>query len=580
MHQSGTKDSGLGSVWLGLVRLSDFQRQGQQTAMASVEVQAPPTTSGMGGGTGDESPSDPVKLVDDASLRKLICPFAVADGHSSSTATTSSSSTAAAPSWERMVKCIATHHQSVLLPPYTMTMTLYIATASVGAVIGRRGQTVAALQKSAAQVASTHQPVRVSVVAATKEHESMASNAAASGTTTTTTTGGATPTTDGTLNAMPSSTLSSTTPLASNTAAATDYHTLTPLDWSDPAWTPVVIRADAPAVCHAAQGLVELLSKAPGGSAVHNHHHHHSSHHHHHHHHHNMSATSLLMQNSHLIMDQVILDVPVARQKHSTIVGKHGQTLATFSAHSNVRIMIPPPIMMMMNHNTMPRMDLIQLEGDLFNVLACLANIMTLLVQPTSVLAAAKPTTTLNTTHATASPSTTAAAANSASSSSNNNNNNNTAVATVTTTTTASVSLPALPSQTKLRNIARKTDCQIRKQRKSNTLTVTGANADNVQTAVQLLQKWQAAQQQQQQNASSGEGGGDTAAAAAVEGGADDGPGAAASPSNNNNNNNNARSGNNNRRGGGGRGRNNAGNKRNNNNNNNNNNQGQNNNNN
>ena len=494
------------------------------------------------------------KLVDDSSLRNLICPFSVSDLYPNSSLSPSSSlslSTSPALAWDRMVKCITTHHQVVLLPPYTMTMTLYIATASVGAVIGRRGQTVAALQKSAAQVASTHQPVRVSVVAATKE-EGLANhgggNTNVAGTATSTAAAASSTTTGGT--GSNGTTINNTTtthtaspatgnlnhartpsPPASNSTAS-DYHTYTPLDWSDPNWTPVVIRADAPAVCHAAHGLVELLSKTPGtnntsgggGGGSHNNNNHNNNNH--------MNTTQML-QNAHLIMDQVILDVPVPRQKHSTLVGKWGQTLATFSADADVRIMIPQQptstttTTIGKGHyaQQQQRLDLIQLEGDLWNVLVCLANIMSLLVQSPSLLAKSHHH------HESGSTTVTATSANAAPHASSNYNSNNNATSsssnvhhlvngaattntatttttnittTTTTMSTATVSLLALPSQTKLRNIARKTDCQIRKQRKSNTLTVTGSSTEQVSLAIQLLQKWQASQQQQQQQGGTG----------------------------------------------------------------------------
>jgi len=56
-----------------------------------------------------------------------------------------------------------TAKQGALMQP-TLTLTMYIPTASVGAVIGRRGQTIAGLQKLASQAATTKQPVRVSVI--------------------------------------------------------------------------------------------------------------------------------------------------------------------------------------------------------------------------------------------------------------------------------------------------------------------------------------------------------------------------------------------------------------------------------
>lgn len=279
-----------------------------------------------------------------------------------------------------------------------------------------------------------------------------------------------------------------------------NYHTVTPLDWSDPAWTPVVIRADASALCHAAQGLVELLAKATGAPSL-------------------PPATHPL-QCAHLLMDQVILDIPLAflslllstpppttthnnntttttritsptnttgRPAHfsqqqqqqfllnnsnqqliyfnkvlSTLIGDKGQTLAILSADAAVRIMIP---------HIAKKNDFMQLEGDLWNVMVCFANILTWIAKQQQEQQEEEFTN-------------------------NNNNNNNLTTTTTTTTISTTILLSGLPSQTKLRNIARKTDCQIRKQRKSNTLTVTGNSQERVQAAVSLLQKWQASQQQ------------------------------------------------------------------------------------
>mmetsp|Transcript_7909 Transcript_7909/g.17576 ORF Transcript_7909/g.17576 Transcript_7909/m.17576 type:complete len:384 (-) Transcript_7909:264-1415(-) len=363
-----------------------------------------------------------------------------------------------------------------------MSLTVYIPNESVGAVIGRRGQTVAALQKTAAQSSSTHHPVRVSVVAATKEGGGQpAAHAFEPG-------AGYAPSN---VNNNANSTVASS---LTNVPAMSDYHTFTALDQSDPSWTPVVIRADAPAVLNAAHGLADLLTKsAPSASK---------------------GPTSLETMSS--LLDHVILDVPLSRQKHATLIGKRGLTLATLSAESKVRIMIPQKA---------ARLDLIQLEGDLLNVFVCLANVMRLLAAPSQTAAGNGQGANKQDAHN----------GNSSTSSSFNNNKSDTATSTTSTTTT--VSLSSLPSQTKLRNIARKTDCQIRKQRKSNTLTITGQTLDQVQAAVVLLDKWQSAQQQQE----------------------DGGEGEAASAPNTTGNSNTGGGGNrNNRRGGNNRNRNNG----------------------
>jgi hypothetical protein len=119
----------------------------------------------------------------------------------------------------------------------TVTLTLYIPTPSVGAVIGRRGANIANLQKIASQAAVTHQPVRVSVIGQRADE-------------------------------LP--------------------FTYSDLDFSDPNWTPVVIRADPRAAFTAAAKLEETA-----------------------------------------VVDDVVLDIPISRNKHAAIVGKRGAVLAS-----------------------------------------------------------------------------------------------------------------------------------------------------------------------------------------------------------------------------------------------------------
>lgn len=240
-----------------------------------------------------------------------------------------------------------TAKQSALLQP-TITLTLYIPTSSVGAVIGRRGQTIAQLQKFAAQAGSTHQPVRVSVV-------------------------GQQP--DANDNTMP--------------------YTYSDLDFSDPNWTPVVIRADPKAAFTAAQKLLEL---AP-------------------------------------LIDEAVVDIPLSRTKHSAIVGKRGMTLASLSADTSVRIMVP---------NKELRHDVIQLEGDLPNIKQCLDRILSVAIKATKV----------------------------------------------TTNKQEDLLVTQLPSQTKLRNVSRKTDTSIKKKKVEEgwQLTIAGTSTDSIQAAIAMLQ--------------------------------------------------------------------------------------------
>ncbi len=220
-----------------------------------------------------------------------------------------------------------------------ITVTLYIPTSAVGAVIGRRGQTIAQVQKTAAQASSNPKvPVRISV----REPE---------------------------------------TP------------TYTPLDASDELWTPVVVKADplaAWSACEQIQALVEA-----GGFVEH---------------------------------EDIIVDIPLHRNKHATVVGKRGWTVATLSADHAVRILVP--------HKEL-RHDIVQLEGPFSNVRACFAALLQVLVAPATLI------------------------------------------------------VPVLPSQTKLRHIGRKTDTMLRKTKLDDgtwQLTVTGAG--HVPAAMAMLQKW------------------------------------------------------------------------------------------
>lgn len=231
----------------------------------------------------------------------------------------------------------------------TVTLTMYIPTSSVGAVIGRRGANIANLQKLASGSASTNQPVRVSVIG--------------------------------------------------QDSTETLPYTYSELDFSDPNWTPVVIRADPRAAFTAAIKLEDTVGA----------------------------------------VDEVVLDIPVSRNKHAAIVGKRGLTLANMSADTNVRIMVP---------NKLRLHDCVQLEGDLDNVKRCLDRVL-------QVAAKAKPPKSEE-------------------------------VSSV-------LLVQQLPSQTKLRSVGRKTETSIKKKKMDESswqLTVSGATNDQVQNAIAMLKKW------------------------------------------------------------------------------------------
>jgi hypothetical protein len=105
-------------------------------------------------------------------------------------------------------------------------------------------------------------------------------------------------------------------------------HTYSGLDFSDPALTPVVIRADIEAALAAGKCLLEACKGK---------------------------------------LDAIVLDIPLARHRHTTVLGQDGMTVAKLSADHNVRIMVP-------HHES--GHNVVQLEGDLGNVQKCLLELL------------------------------------------------------------------------------------------------------------------------------------------------------------------------------------------------------------
>lgn len=242
---------------------------------------------------------------------------------------------------EEILQSIASMSSALMNPQ--VTLTCYIPTASVGAVIGRRGSTILQIQRHAQQIGGAG-PVRVSIVGHDDDD-------------------------------VP--------------------YTYSELDWSSPDWTPVVIRANPCAALAAGQRLLETVGE----------------------------------------LDEVVLDFPLSRTKHASLIGKRGLVLANLSADTSVRIMVPAKEV---------RHDIVQLEGELGNVRKCLNKIL--------LRCEAKPLP-------------------------------------------ASLRVDQLPSQTKLRNVSRKTETTIRKKKldddNSWQLTVSGASPENIQAAVGMLDRRQ-----------------------------------------------------------------------------------------
>lgn len=288
-----------------------------------------------------------------------------------------------------------------------ITLTCYIPSSSVGAVIGRKGSTIAQIQRQAQQVGTSNGPVRLSIVGHQSEIAAMHN--------------GESPEMEP-LHHLQSSPIQLqspqqqqvSTPIPSTTSSVP--YTYSELDWSSPHWTPVVIRADPCAAITAAQLLRGKVGQ----------------------------------------LDDVVMDVPLGRAKHAAIVGRRGYVLANLSADTNVRIMVPRREL---------RHDVIQLEGELDNVKQCLQKVLVISSEPTGG---------------------SKKKANGAPGGSPNTAKTDEPLSVVVTMT-------ALPSQTKLRTVGRKTDTMIKKKKVDDSswdLTVTGSTPDNVQSAVSILKKW------------------------------------------------------------------------------------------
>lgn len=267
-----------------------------------------------------------------------------------------------------------------------MTVTVYIPTSCVGAVIGRRGSTIAMIQKQAQTPNAP--PVRVSIVGHGQSS---------------TTTGPTTGSGDAKVDVASASSLAvvespkmdpTQDPATTPTSVPFTY---TSLDFSDPQWTPVVIRADPLAAWTVAQKLQSLCTS----------------------------------------IQDVIFDLPIGRQRHASIVGKRGLTLQQLSASATCRIWVPPKEL---------KLDVVQLEAPLENCGLGLQALGELLAEPKK-----------------------------------------------SKTFQLQLTVPQLPSQTKLRGVGRKTDTIIKKKKTDDNLwvlTILGSIQSQVQTAHAMLSKW------------------------------------------------------------------------------------------
>lgn len=210
-------------------------------------------------------------------------------------------------------------------------------------------------------------------------------------------------------------------PSSGAAASSVVPYTYTELDWSSPNWTPVVVKADPAAALFVGQQLDHMTS-----------------------------------------LQDVILDLPIGRSKHSLIVGKRGLTIMNLSASTKTRIMVPPREV---------KHDLIQLEGPLENCIACLkelAKVVPLVEEQLSASENGKPTPTKQPPQSFENP-----------------HHQNFAHQ-------QTIIVQQLPSQTKIRSTGRKTDTIIKKKKHEEAwqLTIMGHSASEVALAVSILQKW------------------------------------------------------------------------------------------
>ena len=220
--------------------------------------------------------------------------------------------------------------------------------------------------------------------------------------------------------------------------------TYTELDFSDPQWTPIVIRADPIAAVYAATAI------------------------------HDICCPEYVTDRTQLVY---IMDVPVpavaggnttnnnnnANLRHASIVGKRGNKLIQLSADHKCRIMVPPK---QLGHNV------IQLEAPLKECCSCLRAVVAKLQtgggytsgneekeqqqfqhQQGDAITKTSPATPPSKNNA---KNNTAAGNNKGNKNKNENGKNSFQMTLI---------IQPLPSQTKLRNIARKTETKILKKR-------------------------------------------------------------------------------------------------------------------
>lgn len=169
-------------------------------------------------------------------------------------------------------------------PQQQVTLTCYIPPSKVGAVIGRGGRSILGIQREASRRSFNHpSPVRMSIVGTTPSSGNAPSEAEKD---------------DENDNNQHQSAQVSASSSTSAPLPAPNSHQIQ----TDPYWTPVIIRGDPCGAFAAASLLLPLIDNE---------------------------------------MDDVVLDIPIHRSRHSAIIGRRGNTIASLSADYNVRIMVP-----------------------------------------------------------------------------------------------------------------------------------------------------------------------------------------------------------------------------------------------
>jgi len=219
-------------------------------------------------------------------------------------------------------KEISQYRNAIANPTQQCLLTCYIPPSRVGAVIGRKGNTILHIQKEALK--KSWGPIRLSIVsgANSNSNENADNNECEHHA-------------DG--KEMENS--------SSEKVLDTDN--------DGDLWTPVMIRGDPNGVFAAAKMLIPLLHTGP--------------------------SDAIYEYDTSSDMDDVVLDVPIHRSKHSAIIGKKGMTIANLSADNNVRIMVPHRNM---EKSSSGNINIVQLEGDLFKVEHCLAQMLKVVCSP------------------------------------------------------------------------------------------------------------------------------------------------------------------------------------------------------